>query len=98
MQHERGEMQTAVVEDEAGFPIPCTSNAEEDYDETENFVEGAFSGDVQCALGIEEEENNDANFGKNGQTRRRLRHQGLGLLFFLIFNLTDLIATFFLHP
>ena len=45
-------MKTAVVENNAGKALPCASNPELDYDETEHFVSGAFSGDVRCALAL----------------------------------------------
>ena len=70
VQHRRGQMKTAVVENNAGKALPCASNPELDYDETEHFVSGAFSGDVRCALALGETDS-----GTPGNKRRRhLRH------------------------
>ena len=63
-------MKTAVVENNAGKALPCASSPEKDLDETENFGNVAFSGDVRCALAVGETDS-----GTPGNKRRRhLRH------------------------
>ena len=56
-------------ENNAGKALPCASNPELDYDETEHFVSGAFSGDVRCALALGE-----LRWYPGNKRRRHLRH------------------------
>ena len=69
VQHRRGQMKTAVVENNAEKLYMCLESRTH-YDETEHFVSGAFSGDVRCALALGETDS-----GTPGNKRRRhLRH------------------------